>query len=31
MTPARSVEITLLLKAWGGGDETALDRLAPVI
>jgi RNA polymerase sigma factor (TIGR02999 family) len=31
MTPARSVDITRLLKAWGGGDESALDRLAPVI
>ncbi len=25
---ARSAEITDLLKAWGGGDEAALDRLA---
>jgi RNA polymerase sigma factor (TIGR02999 family) len=31
MTPARSVDITRLLKAWGGGDESALHRLAPVI
>jgi RNA polymerase sigma-70 factor, ECF subfamily len=31
MTPARSVDITRLLKAWGGGDESALDELAPVI
>jgi RNA polymerase sigma factor (TIGR02999 family) len=31
MTPARSVDITRLLKAWGGGDESALGRLAPLI
>jgi RNA polymerase sigma-70 factor, ECF subfamily len=31
MTPARSVEITRLLKAWGGGDGSALDRLTPLI
>jgi RNA polymerase sigma factor (TIGR02999 family) len=27
----RSPEITDLLKAWGAGDQTALDRLAPAI
>jgi RNA polymerase sigma factor (TIGR02999 family) len=26
-----SVEITGLLKAWGGGDQGAMDRLAPLI
>ena len=26
-----SVEITGLLKAWGGGDQAAMDRLAPLI
>ena len=31
MLSARSREITDLLKAWGAGDETALDRLAPAI
>ncbi|MBV9267938.1 MAG: sigma-70 family RNA polymerase sigma factor [Acidobacteriaceae bacterium] len=25
------MEISLLLKAWGNGDQTALDRLAPLI
>ncbi len=24
-------EVTVLLKAWGGGDQAALDRLAPVV
>lgn len=28
---ATSVEITSLLKAWGRGDSTALDRLTPLI
>jgi RNA polymerase sigma factor (TIGR02999 family) len=28
---ARSAEITGLLKAWGAGDHTALDRLTPLI
>lgn len=28
MTPAKSTEVTELLKAWSGGDETARDRLA---
>jgi RNA polymerase sigma-70 factor (ECF subfamily) len=31
MTPARSIDVTRLLKAWGGGDQIAMDRLAPVI
>lgn len=26
-----SVEITALIRAWGGGDQTALDRLTPLI
>jgi hypothetical protein len=29
MTSAASAEITRLLKAWGTGDESALDRLIP--
>ena len=28
---ASSNEVTLLLRAWGGGDAQALDRLAPLI
>jgi RNA polymerase sigma factor (TIGR02999 family) len=31
MTPAQTNEITRLLRAWGGGDAAALDRLAPVV
>jgi len=31
MTSPDPSEITVLLKAWGGGDSTALDRLAPVV
>jgi RNA polymerase sigma-70 factor (ECF subfamily) len=31
MTPAQTNEITRLLRAWGGGDAEALDRLAPVV
>jgi RNA polymerase sigma factor (TIGR02999 family) len=31
MDSARSREITDLLRAWGAGDQTALDRLAPAI
>ena len=31
MTPGESIDITRLLKAWGGGDELALERLAPVV
>jgi len=29
--PTPSAEITLLLKAWNGGDQAAMDRLAPLI
>ena len=29
-TPA-SAEITALIRAWGGGDQTALDRLTPLV
>ena len=28
---APQAEITQLLRAWGGGDEAALDRLTPVV
>ena len=31
MTPGESIDVTGLLKAWGGGDELALERLAPVV
>jgi len=31
MALAESVDVTGLLKAWGGGDELALERLAPVV
>lgn len=31
MSPQKSAEITQLLKAWGGGDPAALDRLAPLV
>jgi RNA polymerase sigma-70 factor, ECF subfamily len=31
VSPDHSVEITRLLKAWGGGDEAALERLAPLV
>jgi RNA polymerase sigma-70 factor, ECF subfamily len=31
MIPAQPNEITRLLRAWGGGDAEALDRLAPVV
>jgi RNA polymerase sigma-70 factor, ECF subfamily len=31
MTPPDSLEITVLLKAWGGGDQAALDRLVPLV
>ena len=31
MTPAGSVEITALIRAWGDGDRTALERLTPLI
>jgi RNA polymerase sigma factor (TIGR02999 family) len=28
---SQSADITRLLKAWGGGDETALERLTPLV
>lgn len=31
MTPSESPQITVLLKAWGGGDAAALDRLTPLV
>src|SRR5439155_24952713 len=31
MTPAQPNDITRLLRAWGGGDAEALDRLTPVV
>jgi RNA polymerase sigma factor (TIGR02999 family) len=31
MVPPESPEITGLLKAWGGGDQAALDRLVPLV
>lgn len=31
MTPAESIDVTRLLKAWGGGDELALEQLVPVV
>ncbi len=31
LTSAPSVEITRLLRAWGGGDQAAFERLAPVV
>jgi RNA polymerase sigma-70 factor, ECF subfamily len=31
MMPDGSAEITVLLRAWGAGDETALDRLTPLV
>ena len=31
VTPAHSAEITRLLKAWSAGDESARDRLAPIL
>lgn len=31
MTPAESVQITVLLKAWGDGDQGALHRLVPLV
>jgi RNA polymerase sigma factor (TIGR02999 family) len=31
MASTQTVEITRLLRAWGGGDEAALDQLAPVV
>jgi hypothetical protein len=31
MTPAGPAEITVLLKAWGDGDQAAFDRLATLV
>src|SRR5215510_16334577 len=31
MTSATCAEITVLLKAWRAGDQTALDRLTPLV
>jgi len=31
VTPSRSADISRLLKAWGAGDQTALDRLTPLV
>ena len=31
MTRAESIDVTRLLKAWGGGDELALEQLVPVV
>src|SRR5262249_16464829 len=31
VTPGGSAEVTRLLRAWGSGDQAALDRLAPLI
>jgi RNA polymerase sigma factor (TIGR02999 family) len=31
MEPAASVEITRLLKAWGSGDQAALEQLTPAV
>ena len=31
MKPPASAEITVLLKAWGRGDHTALERLTPLV
>src|SRR5207253_7155432 len=31
MTSARSAEISALLRAWGGGDPVALDRLTSLV
>jgi RNA polymerase sigma factor (TIGR02999 family) len=31
MRAPESIEITVLLKAWGGGDPAALDRLVPLV
>jgi RNA polymerase sigma factor (TIGR02999 family) len=30
-TPGGSAEVTVLLRAWSGGDRAALDRLTPVV
>ena len=31
VSPSESQEISLLLKAWGNGDQAALDRLTPLV
>src|ERR1700680_142402 len=31
VTPGGSAEVTRLLRAWGGGDQAALDQLAPLV
>ena len=31
MVPTQSIEITRLLRAWGGGDQAALDQLARLV
>src|SRR5215469_218436 len=31
VTPSDSQEISILLKAWGNGDQAALDRLTPLV
>jgi RNA polymerase sigma-70 factor (ECF subfamily) len=31
LTPSGSREITALIRAWGDGDQTALDRLTPLV
>jgi len=31
VTPSDSLEISILLKAWGSGDQAALDRLTPLV
>jgi RNA polymerase sigma factor (TIGR02999 family) len=31
VTPSDSQEISMLLKAWGNGDQAALDRLTPLV
>jgi RNA polymerase sigma factor (TIGR02999 family) len=31
VTPSDSQEISMLLKAWGNGDQAALDHLAPLV
>ena len=31
VTPSDSQEISMLLKAWGNGDQAALNRLTPLV
>ena len=31
VAPSDSQEISILLKAWGSGDQAALDRLTPLV